>query len=59
MTKNVGTSSASADSVSRTDTMEKYRKILNPALAIALVVLLLALFVIIVWARGKFKEYKS
>lgn len=59
VTKNAGTSSASADSVSRTDAMEKYRKILNPALAIALVVLLLALFVIIVWARGKFKDYKS
>lgn len=59
VTKNAGTSSVSADSVSRTDAMEKYRKILNPALAIALVVLLLALFVIIVWARGKFKDYKS
>lgn len=45
----------SSSSVSN-DAMEKYRDILNPALGIALAVLIIALVVIVVWIRGQFKK---
>lgn len=46
---------ASSSTVS-SDAMEKYRNILNPALGIALAVLLIALVVVVVWIRGQFKK---
>lgn len=48
--KKVSSSAASSDA------MEKYRDILNPALGIALAVLVIALVVIVIWIRGQFRK---
>ncbi len=45
----------SSSSVS-TDAMEKYRNILNPALGIALAVLIIALVVVVIWIRGQIRK---
>lgn len=51
--------SSSLSSSETDDPMESYKKLLNPALAIVLVVLVIALFVVIIWIRGKIKGGKS
>ncbi|WP_290126973.1 hypothetical protein [Ruminococcus sp. AM31-15AC] len=39
--------------------MDQYKKMLNTALAIVLIVLVIALVVIIIWIRGKIKGGKK
>lgn len=56
---NSSSSAVSSSASKSSDAMEKYKKILNPALAIVLVVLIIALVVIIVWIRSKLFEMKK
>lgn len=51
--------SSSLGSSKNEDPMDPYKKLLNPALAIVLVVLVIALFVVIIWIKGKVKGGKS
>ncbi len=44
---------------SRKDNSEKYKKTLNPALAIVLIVLVVSLVIIIMWTVGRFKKLKK
>ena len=48
-----GNDTNSGTSEKNTDILEQYKKILNPALAIVLIVLIIALVVVIFWIRTK------
>ncbi|MBO5449022.1 MAG: cadherin-like beta sandwich domain-containing protein [Ruminococcus sp.] len=51
--------SSSESSLKASNGIDRYKQVLNPALAIVLVVLIVALIAVIIWIRGRFSEMKK